>query len=149
MVRKSTNASRRKILKGIGAGALSLSQAGLSGATTEQNGVLVAEYRKPGNPLTEAGITRVQQRAADRYRNEFGSDELVLLGGPTPLGPDQRVAGYAIKVYPDGTAQAHTSLVRADPEAHNVDAAHETVKDFVSTVKGASQPTPFTNTKRE
>jgi hypothetical protein len=116
---------------------------------SQGNGVLVAEYRKADNPITNDQITQIQQRAADRYRNEFGRDELVLLASPTPLSPDKRVAGYAVKIYPDGTAQTHASVVRDDPEAHNVGAAHETLKDFVSSVKGASEPTPFTDTTTE
>lgn len=142
----SIDADRRKLLRTVGAGALTASLAESVAAQSDtSNGVLITAYGSKDAPVSKSEILKINATAANQYRSNAGTSELVPLGRPV-ISDGFEVASYAIKVFDNGKSRFQASLVKKDASKVDVQSAHEDTKEFVEMVKGKRTPPMGTNT---
>lgn len=140
------DAGRRKLLRTVGVGALtaSLGESVVAQSDTS-NGVLITAYGSADAPVSKQEILNINATAANQYRSNAGTSELVPLGRPV-ISDGFEAASYAIKVFDNGKSRFQASLVKEDASKVDVQAAHEDTKEFVEMVKGKRTPPQGTNT---
>lgn len=139
---------RRNVLRtiGIGVGGLAMSQA-VATAETNDDGVLVEEYRPADNPLSRQRIQKLQQKAAERYREKADTSKPVPFGGPEASDTRHRIISYAVRVFPNGATQYHASVVGEGTPDDKVAQGHKATKGFVNEVRNKRRPDPVTDTE--
>jgi len=108
--------------------------------TAESNpGLQIATYRRQDNPVSNSEMRDIQKQAAEKLRNQQGTDGKVGVGGPN-IQSGAKMVSYAIKVYPNGKSQYYAGIVPTNASRQSVKAVKQRTRKFQKMVADATEP---------